>query len=70
MVRAKSEMDIKLLPCPFCGDTYILPRYNRKYGKWKIGCNSLGCICLHTEGKLFDTKDEAINAWNRRVNDA
>ena len=72
-----------LKPCPFCGDTYIIARtitckyedsmpitkYRYKT-KYKIGCNSLGCVCLHTEGRLFDTEEEAIKAWDRRVGES
>ena len=54
------------IPCPFCGDTYIIPHESKEYG-YTIGCNTLNCICLHTEGKTFRTKAEAIRAWNRRT---
>lgn len=61
-----------LKPCPFCGDTYIRVRrnwqdfYTTKSG-YTIGCNSLGCVCLHTESKSFASAEEAVKAWNRRV---
>ena len=58
-----------LKPCPFCGDTYIKPHFT-KGGNFVIGCNSLGCVCLHTEGKLFPDKESAISAWNRRAGEA
>lgn len=56
----------KLLPCPFCGDTYIQMRFT-KGGNYVVGCNSLSCVCLYTEGKLYNDKEKAIEAWNRRV---
>ena len=56
----------ELMPCPFCGDTYI-GVHRIKYGNFTIGCNTLGCICLHTEGKLYSTENDAIEAWNRRT---
>lgn len=60
--------DNKLLPCPFCGDTYIRVHFT-KGCNYVVGCNSLGCVCLYTEGKLFNDVDKAVEAWNRRVND-
>lgn len=58
-----------LKPCPFCGSTDILYFDNSgytigpslSYGMFCTGCGA------HTE--LHDTLDEAIKAWNRRVND-
>ena len=54
-----------LKPCPFCGDLFIYT--HRKNGKYTIGCNSLNCVCLHTEGKLFNSEEDAIEAWNKRI---
>lgn len=56
----------ELKPCPFCGDTYIRPPYLRD-GSYRIGCNTVNCICLHTQGKGFASEEDAIKAWNRRV---
>ena len=58
----------KLLPCPFCGDTHIGVHIT-KGGNYVIGCNTVNCIALHCEGKLFRTEEEAIEAWNRRYNE-
>ena len=58
----------ELKPCPFCNDTYIMVRV-RKDGKYVVGCNTLNCVCLHSEGKLFNSAEKAMNAWNRRAND-
>ena len=57
-----------LKPCPFCGDTYISTHLTT-FGKYTVGCNTLKCISLHTEGKLFNSREEAIEAWNKRVNE-
>ena len=51
--------------CPFCGDRFI--QMHTREQKYTIGCNTLNCVCLHTEGKLFNTSFEATKAWNRRV---
>ena len=56
----------RLKPCPFCGDTYIMVR-KKHSGYYTVGCNSLSCVCLHTESKEFKTEEDAINAWNRSV---
>ena len=57
---------IKLLPCPFCNDTYIRVHYT-KGGNYVVGCNTVNCVACHTEGKLYKTEKEAIEAWNRRA---
>lgn len=61
----------ELKPCPFCGDTYIqiYATNSHSRGHFAIGCNTVDCIGLHCESKLFKTKDEAIKSWNRRMND-
>ena len=52
----------KLKPCPFCGSELIL--IERTYGGTWVCCE--GC---YTETKLYNTEEEAIEAWNRRVTD-
>lgn len=63
----------ELKRCPFCGDIYIRLQYHKSNGRnyyyWTIGCNTLNCVCLHTQGKMFGSKEEAIEAWNRRIID-
>ena len=58
---------MKLKSCPFCNDTYIM--VHKKDGNYVVGCNTLNCVCLHSEGKLFSSREKAVNAWNRRVSD-
>lgn len=53
-------MPNELLPCPFCGGTANLHIHDR-YGVECENCSmGLGCIKL--------TKEDAIKAWNTRVN--
>ena len=59
----------ELKSCPFCGDTYVKVHLTKGYS-FTVGCNTVNCICLHTEGKTFKTQEDAIKAWNRRVTDA
>ena len=52
-------MDIKLLPCPFCGGE---AKRNDDLQNWgDIFCADCGCHM--SEGSM----DKAIKAWNQRV---
>lgn len=64
----------ELKPCPFCGrEATINHEYSNKTGDWyAVGCLNKSCpmeIVRVTTG-LRSTKAEAIEAWNRRENDA
>jgi Lar family restriction alleviation protein len=54
-------MDSKLLPCPFCVDggqpAVVGPRGNTYVECYQCGATSA----------IYDTKAEAVAAWNRRV---
>ena len=52
----------ELRKCPFCGGE--AETYSYYFNEWYIGC--VECSC---DLGVFDTKEEAIEAWNRRVND-
>ena len=56
-----------LKPCPFCGDTYINIR--RKKEGYNVGCNTVNCIACHVRTRVYKTEQDAIEAWNRRVQD-
>ena len=52
----------ELRKCPFCGgeaDTYPYD-----FSGWYIGCSECSC-----DLGVFDTKEEAIEAWNKRVSE-
>lgn len=54
----------ELKPCPFCGKEAQLDKDS--YGYYEVGCYNYGCqVQPFTE--IFDTKREAIRAWNRRA---
>ena len=57
-------MTEKLKPCPFCGN-------EAEFDEWKIFCiRCLNGDCdIKPQTDWFNTKEEAIEAWNRRVND-
>ena len=65
--------DLDAKPCPFCGDKHITVTQKYSTGKYmfqhgfSIGCQSIGCIGCHTYGRVFETKEDAINAWNKRL---
>ena len=57
----------ELKKCPFCGgkaDTYSSIR-----GFWSVDCESNECI-THTMVTNYDTREEAIEAWNNRATEA
>lgn len=55
-----------LKPCPFCG--FIEPWVERIRWFWKVTYN-VCCHCGATQFEEYKTKQEAIAAWNERVND-
>ena len=61
--------DIKLKPCPFCGDAWIYA----SVGDYGSGYESFGyrveCVCGYAWKAIgwHKTKQEAIDAWNRRA---
>ena len=66
---------MKIRSCPFCGSEAILESGSHSLNggeTWKpeynIICSNHNCICHPDCPKTFNTKEEAIEAWNRRVN--
>lgn len=54
----------ELLPCPFCGsETYL---YEAK-DYYALGCENIGCHGNWTHSRVYETKEEAIEAWNTRA---
>ena len=60
-------MSEKLKPCPFCGGK-ATQRDNSLAG-WMVFCDTAGCRVV-TETAPFDTRDQAIEAWNNRAAEA
>ena len=73
----------ELKPCPFCGEKYTVnlsdcsecflcadepPCDGCNWKKYLIVCNTNIGGCGAASG-LYDTKEEAIEAWNRRCGD-
>ena len=53
----------ELKPCPFCYDTWLYYS-DMNIFKWKVNCE---CGYAWDNSTWEDTKEEAIEAWNRRV---
>ncbi len=68
-------MSVELKPCPFCGSPGVLEGgdfiggWNEKTGPrpYKVECTNLRCIASYMIGAVFETKEDAIEAWNRRA---
>ena len=62
----------ELKPCPFCGGN-ATARKTRAH-EWIIGCDGdYGPVCPGYVWKhcpVYLTKKDAVNAWQRRVDDA
>ena len=59
----------ELKPCPFCGREGELHQ-KRRLGTWIVECTNNSCPASCMIGYDYDTADDAIEAWNRGVNDA
>lgn len=66
--------EIKLKSCPFCGGKGIIATDN--YEKYMVYCScgamigvelEDGCELVDGWRAIFETKEEAITAWNRRT---
>ncbi len=58
-----------LKPCPLCGryaytHRELIETFVGMVDMWQVSCSRFGC-CEKTP--LFDTLDEAINAWNSQA---
>lgn len=64
----------ELKPCPCCGSKAIIGMYGDGFGRYGSGHGGYAIHCSNiykcglTQMK-FDSEEEAIEAWNRRVND-
>lgn len=64
-------IDNKLKPCPFCGESPVInPHgfYNKKTKEFTDKTYGIVCDNCHTSSwQFYNTKDEAIKAWNTRT---
>ena len=64
------KIENKLKPCPFCGGeahTAIEDCYGYYGDDWLVFCDE--CSLQFGFTKQFETEEEAIEAWNKRVYD-
>jgi Lar family restriction alleviation protein len=60
----------KLLPCPFCGENGTIKTRYIGYGSIGLGGHDeyrVVCKGCRTSSDEYRTKEQAISAWNRRV---
>lgn len=61
-------MKNELKCCPFCGAKGTV-RQKDNLGTWIAECSGWECPASYMIGMDYDTKEEAIEAWNRRAGD-
>ena len=55
----------ELKRCPFCGGDGVITQ-KRNLETWIVECSNPICPASYMIGNDYDTKEEAIEAWNRR----
>ena len=64
-------MPEELKPCPFCGGKAHI--FENDYGEcnfeiyYTIGCKTDDCFLYMGADNFYDTKELAIEAWNKRA---
>lgn len=69
------QSDIKLKPCPFCGNEPTLQqdtRYpeeldDRPVKAYEVVCKTSGCIIYNCDNNYYLSVDDAIEGWNWRA---
>lgn len=61
-------MQKELIPCPFCGEKPKLKENILWRQNYFVRCTNDFCL-VEPCTKLYPKKEQAIEAWNRRVND-
>ena len=54
----------ELKPCPFCGGKAYIEKNRYKYAYW------IKCYDCRVETEAYDYVEEAINVWNRRIDES
>lgn len=63
-------MSEKLKPCPFCGGkAEIRTMIYAGNALYYVRCPRINCFIHCFTKKKYETEAEAVEAWNRRVND-
>lgn len=56
----------ELKPCPFCGSEATI-NHKVVLETWIVECSNISCPASYMIGYDYDTEEEAIEAWNKRV---
>jgi len=57
-----------LKPCPFCGSRNIsVTDASDEDFPYRVGCDTLQCLCEYPVDYFFADEQEAIEAWNTRA---
>lgn len=56
----------ELRKCPFCGGEAIIGKRILDWATWDY---KIECSKCHCETDIYNTKQEVIEAWNKRVYD-
>lgn len=60
----------ELKPCPFCGSNQLDIFYYDPFDGYQGNCGSYVILCPRCRARVkYETKAEAIEAWNRRAED-
>ena len=60
----------KLKPCPFCGGEAVMISEPITHDRFLVACKNRGDMCkCEPCTNWFAIREEAAEAWNRRVND-
>lgn len=57
---------MELKPCPFCGGKAYITQTLSQTSRFVVGCFG---DCFVELPLLYSTREDAIEAWNRRVTD-
>ncbi|ARL52488.1 hypothetical protein BOC51_21315 [Burkholderia pseudomallei] len=53
----------ELKPCPFCGSSVTHIQGHEPMDD----CHFIDCVTCGMSSKIFSTKEDAVEAWNRRA---
>lgn len=67
--RTQIMPDPKLKPCPFCGSEAVVQKSN-SFCPYRPGCMEPICCGFFGDRIPYKNKQDAIDAWNRRADEA
>lgn len=77
LAEALRKQDMTPKPCPFCGNEPRVQRDSRwprsgphegeRVDAFEVVCDNFNCPIYHADNKYFLSEEDAIRAWNRRL---